>query len=253
MSKFHLQFVSGALLLGLLPAAAMAQEGTLPDGPTVVNRFVKAVGGEAAVMKLTARHATGRLEVPAQGVVGDLELFAKAPNLMAVTVDIPGMMTVRSGYNGTVGWTINPMEGPTVLEGMALQQMQQSADFYSMLYPKRLFKAVETVAAEDFEGTPCYRVKVTTVEGEEYFDFFDRETGLLVGSRRTRATAQGDLEATSLVSDWKPVDGVLLPHKSVQKIMGMEQVMTFTSIQGGAIPDSVFELPAEIKALTQPK
>ena len=253
MSRFYVRLASGALLLGLLPVAAPAQEGTLPDGATVVRRFIEAVGGEAAVMKLTSRHAKGRLEVPAQGVVGDLELYAKAPNLMTVTVDIPGMMTVRSGYDGTVGWTMNPMQGPAVLEGLSLQQMQQSADFYSVLYPKRLFKAIETVAAEDFEGTPCYRVKVTTIGGEEYFDFFNRETGLLMGSRRTRATAQGDLETTALVSDWKPVDGVLLPHKNVQRVMGIEQVMTFTSIQSGDVPDSVFALPNEIKALTQPQ
>ncbi|HSM17672.1 MAG TPA: DUF4412 domain-containing protein [Gemmatimonadales bacterium] len=253
MMKLRVQFVPGALLLALLPTTVVAQGGTLPDGPAVVRRFVEAVGGEAAVMRQTGRHVTGRLEVPAQGVEGDLEVYAKAPNKLAVTVVIPGMVTVRNGFDGTVGWTLNPMEGPMLLDGLSLQQMQQSADFYSMLYPKRLFAAVETIGEEEFEGTPCYRVKVTTANGEEYFDFFNRTTGLLVGSVRTRSTAMGDMEATSLVSDWQPVGGVLLPHKTVQRVMGMEQIMTFTSIESGDVPDSVFALPEEVRALTQPE
>ena len=249
MMKLRTQFAPGALLLALLPTTAVAQAGTLPDGPTVIRRFVEAMGGEAAIMQQTSRHVTGTLEVPAQGVIGDLEVYAKAPNLVAVTVVIPGMVTVRNGYDGTAGWSVNPMEGPRILEGLTLQQMQQTADFYSMLYPKRLFAAVETIGEEEFEGTPCYRVKVTTVGGEEYFDFFDRNTGLLVGSVRTRATAMGDQEATSLVSDWKPVGGVLRPHKTVQRVMGMEQIMTFTSIEDGDVPDSVFALPDDVRAL----
>jgi len=63
----------------------------------------------------------------------------------------------------------------------------------------------------------------------------------------------GDMEATSLVSDWQPVGGVLLPHKTVQRVMGMEQIMTFTSIESGDVPDSVFALPEEVRALTQPE
>ena len=44
--------------------------------------------------------------------------------------------------------------------------------------------------------------------------------------------------------------GVLVPHKSVQRAMGMEQIMTFMSIESMDVPDSVFALPAEIQALT---
>ena len=240
----------GSLLLAALPITIHAQDADLPDGRTVINRFIEAIGGEDAVLQQTGRHVTGVLNVPAQGVVGDLELYAQAPNKMAVTVDIPDMAIIRSGYDGMVGWTMNPMLGPTILDGLPLQQMQQSADFYRMLYPERLFTSFETIGEEDFEGVPCYRVKVTTAWGEEYFDFFDRNTGLIVGTVRTRATGMGDQEATSLVSDWQTVGGVLIPHKSVQRAMGMEQIMTFTSIESIDVPDSVFALPAEIQALT---
>jgi hypothetical protein len=245
------KFAFGTMLLAALPTTLSGQGADLPDGRAVIDRFVEAIGGKEAVLQQTGRHVTGILEVPAQGVVGDLELFARAPNHMAVTVDIPNVALVRSGYDGKVGWTLNPMAGPMVLEGLSLQQMQQSADFYSMLYPDRLFTSFETVGEEEFEGVPCYRVKVTTAWGEEYFDFFSRETGLIVGTVRTRATGMGDQEATSLVSDWKTVEGVLVPHKSVQRVMGMEQIMTFSTIESMDVPDSVFALPAEIEALTQ--
>lgn len=251
MTQHLKRLALGSLVLLAFPVAAPAQAADLPDGRDVIKRFIEAIGGEAAVLKQTTRHATGMLEVPAQGVMGDLELYAKAPNQMTVTVDIPSVALVRSGYDGTVGWTLNPMQGPIVLEGLPLQQMRQSADFYSMLYPDRLFASFETIGEEEFEGEPCYRVKVTTAWGEEYFDFFSRETGLVVGSVRTRATGMGDQEATAIVSDWKEVNGVLVPHKSVQRVMGMEQIMTFSTFENAEVPDSVFALPAEIQALTK--
>jgi hypothetical protein len=245
------RFAFGSLLLAVVPITVHAQGADLPDGRAVISRFIEAIGGEDAVLKQAGRHVTGTLEVPAQGVVGDLELYAQAPNKMAVTVDIPSVAIIQCGYDGTVGWTLNPMVGPMVLEGLALQQMQQSADFYSMLYPDRLFTSFKTIGEEEFEGIPCYRVQVTTTWGEEYSDFFDRETGLIVGSVRTRLTEMGDQEATSLVSDWQKVDGVLVPHKSVQRVMGMEQIMTFTTIESTDVPDSIFALPAEVEALTK--
>jgi hypothetical protein len=249
MTRTLKRLTLGALALAMFPAGARAQAAKLPSGREVIDHFIAAMGGKDAILRQTSRHIKGRLEVPAQGISGDLDLYQRAPNKMAMVATIPGLGDVRTGYDGTVAWTVNPAMGPMILDSLQRQQMMQQADFYSELYPERLFKSLETVGEEDFEGTPCYRVKVTTAWGEEYFEFFDRKTGLMVGGVRTQASPMGNMEATSIVSDWKPVDGVLLPHKSVQRVMGMEQVITITSADNAAVPDSVFVVPAEIKAL----
>ncbi|MDH3496173.1 MAG: DUF4412 domain-containing protein [Gemmatimonadota bacterium] len=239
-----------ALALGTLPVPAVAQADALPKGRAVIQRFIDAVGGEAALKRQAGRHVVGTFDVPAQGISGDLELYQAPPDRMAVTVTIPGIGTVRTGYNGTVAWNLNPMLGPRVLDGLERAQLAQEADFESGLYPERLFTALETEAEEEFDGVPCYRVKVTTVDGESYVEFFDKSTGLQRGSRRTQGSPMGDIEAVSVVSDWRDVGGVKIPFKSVQRAMGIEQVVTIATVETMAVPDSVFAVPAEIQALT---
>jgi hypothetical protein len=240
-----------ALAVAAAPSVGQAQ-GALPDGRSVIERFITAIGGRDAIMRQTARHVVGKIEMPAQGLSGDIDLWAEAPNKMAMTVTLAGIGSFRRGYDGTVGWSTNPMAGPALLDSLELRQAQQGADFYgTTLYPDSMFKSIETVADTTFDGKPCYKVKLTTAWDEEYAEFFEKETGLQAGGIRSQASPQGDIEVVTTQSDWRPVDGVLMPFKSVQNIMGMQQIITtFTSVETTTPPDSVFALPPEIKALT---
>jgi hypothetical protein len=250
MKRMRSTFTLAALALAAVPSIGRAQ-GALPDGRSVIEHFITAIGGRDAIMRQTARHVVGTLEIQAQGISGDLDLWAQAPNKMVVNATIAGIGSFRSGYDGTVGWTTNPMAGPMLLDSLQLHQMQQQADFYAALYPASMIKAVETVGDTTFEGKPCYKVKVTTTWGEDYTEFFEKETGLQIGGIRNQASPQGNIEVVTTSSDWRPVDGVLMPFKSVQNVMGMQQIVTtFTSVETSSPPDSVFALPPEIKALT---
>src|SRR5687768_9331244 len=61
-----------------------SQEPKIPDSmPTadqIIDDYVKASGGKAAIEKLTSRETKGTFEVPALSASGTLEAFAKAPN-----------------------------------------------------------------------------------------------------------------------------------------------------------------------------
>jgi hypothetical protein len=249
MKRMRSPLTFAALTLAALPSIARAQ-GALPDGRAVIERFITAIGGRDAVMRQTARHVVGRMEIQSQGISADIDSWALAPNKLAVTASIPGIGSFRTGYDGTVGWTMNPMTGPMLLDSLELKQRQQEADFYNYLYPAATIKALETVADTTFEGKSCYKVKVTTTWGEAYTEFFEKDSGLQIGGIRNQASPQGIIEVVMSSSDWRPVDGVMMPFKSVQRMMGMEQVITLTSVETKAPPDSVFVLPPEIKALT---
>jgi hypothetical protein len=234
-----------------IPAPAPAPARSLPDGRDVIARFIGAIGGREAILKHRTRHFRGRFESPAQGLAGDFELFQAAPNRMLTTVSLPGLGLVQEGYDGSVAWTTNPATGPMVLEGLALDQRRHGADFYVALYPPEMISSLETVAEETFEGTPAYRVRVTTTWGEQYVEFFDKASALQLGSIRTVSTPVGEIEATSIVSDWRTVEGVKTPFRLVQRVAGFETVITFSELTLAPVPDSVFTLPPEIQALVK--
>lgn len=236
------------VLAAVTAVPAQAQTG-LPDGWSLLARHVEAQGGKDAIARQTGFHSKGRVEVPAQGIGGDIEIYAAAPNRVFVLTTIPGIGAIRSGYDGEVGWLIHPALGPMVLEGRMLDQLKQQADLHATLRPETYFSAAETVADTTFDGRRCYKVKLATKWGEEYFDFFDAATGLRAGSVRKQASPMGDLETITVLSDYREFGGVLSPMKSVQRMMSIEQVLTVSDVRVGAVPDSVFALPVEIKAL----
>jgi hypothetical protein len=244
--------LASALLLALLAApagSALAQAPALPPGRQVIERFIAAIGGRDAVLQQRTRHFTGRFESPAQGVAGDFELWQAAPNRMATIATLPGLGEVREGFDGTVAWTSNPATGPMVYDGKALDQRRHAADFYVALYPPETIASLETVGEEPFEGTAAWKVKVTTTWGEQYHEFFDKATGLQLGSVRLLFTPLGEVEATSVVSDWRMVGNVRMPFRLEQRVMSFQTVITFTDLKLEPLPDSLFTLPPEIRAL----
>jgi hypothetical protein len=180
-----------------------------------------------------------------------MEMFGAAPNRLFTIMDMPGVGQVRTGYDGEVAWTINPMMGPMLIEGATLRQLKQQADFYSVLFPERYVDTFEPVTSKDFEGKVCYEVRVVTKWGEEYLEYYDVATGLQAGSVRTQESPMGPIEATTVVSEYGRFGAIMVPTKVVQRAMGMIQVMTIVSIQYDTVPDSVFVTPPEIKALVE--
>jgi hypothetical protein len=108
----------------------------------------------------------------------------------------------------------------------------------------------KTVALTELDGRSVYKVKVETRWDEEYFQFYDVETGRLAGTIRTYATPVGDAETTVILRDYEEVDGVWLPMTWVQRSAAAgEQLFKFTTAEFDQVQESVFELPAEIKPL----
>jgi len=239
--------LSGALLLA--PLAPAASQDALPSGREVIDRFIEAIGGADAIKAQGGRHMMGSFAIPAQGIGGSLDVYAQPPNKMLVKVSLQGIGEIMTGYDGTTAWALNPMIGPQVLDSTQLRQLQQQADFYSSLYPDTQIAALETVGTETFEGAACYNVKVTTTWGETYNEFFSTETGLQMGSRRKQESPMGAVEIVAVSSDWRVVEGMKVPFKSVQRTMGIEQIITVDSVSVVSVPDSMFALPPEIQAL----
>lgn len=234
-----------------IASTATAQQ-TLPSGRAVVDRYIEAIGGRDAILAQTGRHAWGRIEIPAQGMTGDLELYAQPPNKLRVNLTLTGIGEILTGYDGATGWGVNPMTGPTVPDSLELVQLKQQANFYSDLYGPEFIASLETVSRERFaeaDSADCYKVKITATWGETYYEFFDVGSGLRLGSQRSQASPMGTIEIVSVARDWRVIDGLKVPFKNIQRTMGIQNIATIDSLHVMAVPDSVFALPAEIRAL----
>ena len=116
--------VSAAMPVGLRAQAAAtaarpaAQPAApLPAAEEILKRYRTAIGGEAAIKKHTSRVVAGSFEILAQNMKGDLKITAAAPDRLRLIISLPGVGDLERGYDGRVGWSLDPAVGPRLLEG----------------------------------------------------------------------------------------------------------------------------------------
>jgi hypothetical protein len=242
---------AAALVLAAVAAgsAAPLQAQDLPAGSTLVARYQEAVGGADALARYNSIHAVGEVAVPAQGLVGSLDSYSARPDRAAMVVSIAGFGEIRSGYTGADAWSLNPAEGPRLLQGAERTQAIEEAAFESALRPAELITSATTVERTKLAGRDCIKVRLVWKSGRETHDCYSEETGLLVGSLARQETHMGTIDAVTLFEDYREFGGITMPVRVVIQVMGIEQVITIRDVTFDSVPDSVFEPPAEIRAL----
>jgi hypothetical protein len=216
-----------------------------------VARYVRAIGGREAVLRHASLRAVGTFSMPAQGIAGTVERFAARPDRFREKVSMSGVGEMQLGFDGSVGWMVTPMTGPMVLTGKQLEQLRRDAEFDAALHDPAGYTALETVERVEFEGRPAYKVRALRTNGDEDFEFFDADNGLLIGSIVTRESPLGTMKATNVMSDYRAFSGLQLPTRQVQRVLGTEQVVTITSVEFGGVEPAAFAPPASILALVK--
>jgi hypothetical protein len=230
---------------------SIAEKKPLPTAKEILERYSKAVGGKDAFKKHTSQHATGSVEMPAQQVKGKMEVFAARPNKLLMKVSLPGMGETATGFDGDVAWANNPLIGPMLLEGKQKDQIATQADFDQALHDPDHYKSMTVLGSEEFNGEDCYKMKLLHRTGFDSIEYFSIKTGLQRGFIATQESPLGPLTATTLVTDYKQFGDLFMPSRISQKAMGIETVMTIESMEYDKVDPSVFELPSQVKALTE--
>lgn len=230
-------------------SAPEQEQAALPTGREVVDRFIDLIGGADAIASVTSYRARGSFELTDQGIVGSLEILAARPDRNVVRVNVPGVGEILSGYDGKVGWTINPASGPAVLSGSALEQAAEDAVFEAVLHPPSMTKDLVTVGQTDFNGQQSYQVKVVFRSGRERFEYYDVVTGMKLGTEGNEETELGLVPTTTFLYNYESFGPLMQATQIVQRPLGFEQVVRLTSFDYDLVPDEAFELPPSIKAL----
>lgn len=249
--------VVSALLLSGAPALAQAPStpkvekpaGTLPPAREILDRHVKAAGGREAFKAIDSTHLRGSVAIPANGMSGSIEVFAARPNKTLMKMTLAGIGDTLEGFDGTVAWAMSPMTGPMVVTGEELEQKKFESDFDGMLNPESRYESMKTLEQTTFEGRPVYKLELTRKGGGTEIEYYDVETGLKAGSVLERKNQMGTITVTTALSDYKKFGAIMQPTTLTQSAMGAKVVMTITSVEANKVDPSVFELPAEIKAI----
>jgi len=242
--------ISSLLLAGLGFSLAVGSHAAdaKPPASEVIARFLEAIGGKDAVLKHTSMAIKGKFDMGGLGQ-GDFEMLKAKPNRQLFRIKLGDQGQIVNGFDGKVGWTVNPFTGAMLLEGKLLAQTADEAEFYSILHRDSDLKSIETVGSAQVDGKDCVELKVVTKSGREVREFFDAKTGLLVATKSTQESPQGAAEVTLIFTDYKKFDDLMQATRIKVQTAGMEQTLTISSVEYDKVPDKEFDLPADVQAL----
>src|SRR5581483_11660612 len=69
----------------------------------VLEKYVEAMGGKAAIEKVTSRVERGRFEIAGLALSGPVEIYGKAPDKRLIRYTVPGQAVLSEGFNGAIG------------------------------------------------------------------------------------------------------------------------------------------------------
>jgi hypothetical protein len=231
------------------PPSEPAALAVSPAAEAVLARFVKEIGGKEAFDKIQSQHLTGKFEMSAQGLNGALEVLAKRPNRLLIKITLPGVGELLQGFDGAVGWTADPVTGPRLLEGEMLEQIREQANFDAVLHERARFKSIRNNGVMRFEGKDCLVLKLVKASGRESTEYYDGQTGLLVGSTEVQETPLGAMPVTGVIGEYKKFGDILFATRLSEAMGPLTQVMSFQTMEFNTVDDSVFALPGPIKEL----
>ena len=218
----------------------------LPSTDEVIARYIRAIGGDAAIGNLKTRTSRGtetttNRMTPPQTL--PVEILQAAPDKSLIARNDPRGGTLE-GFDGSKGWT-KDARGQREVTGRELVDIKRRADFFRYLKIKESYPQMRVLAKEKVRGREAYVVGATSRGDSREKLYFDVDTGLLVRQFIAFKTAFGSIPEVTDFDDYREVSGVKLPFTITWSRPPFSSTLHFAEIRLNAIIDETrFELRA---------
>jgi outer membrane lipoprotein-sorting protein len=243
-----------SLLLVLTLAFAPAFTAATPAQQTVdavIEKHIEALGGRAALAKLTSRKSTGTITISTPGgdLTGPVELWNKAPNkaralteLDLTPMGVSEKMILDQRFDGTKGWVLNSLQGDREME--AGQQASQKNNFFPtpFLTYKETGLAVTLLPSEKVGGKDAIVLQLTPKTGPSSRLYLDPDTYLPLRTvGKIQQPEVGEVEQVGEASDFRVVDGIKVAFMTTSTTPSQTVTIKLTKVEHNvAIDDAIF-------------
>src|SRR5262249_47217511 len=214
----------------------------------LMSKVIAAAGGEANLRKHTSMVTTAIIDFENQGVTGEATISAKAPNLSATDITLMALGkkigSMREYFDGARGAEEAGFAPAQIKTGKSLEAARIEADFYGLLNWKKLFKDVSVKGMSRVGAEEVYVVVKTPEQGAPITDYISAKSFLLLKREKidSRSTSMVEQPVTTTYSDYRMVDGRLIPFRIAynKDTMG-DVVVRIKEVRFDvSLPDSVF-------------
>ncbi len=183
------------------------------EGPTadqLLDRFVQASGGAAAIEKITSRVMKGTIDFGGRSLA--IDIYTKDPEKRISYAHMPEGDSVTA-FNGQEGWLGMPGGRIREMHGSDLDGAAIDADLHLATHLKAMFRGMRVEGMEKIGDREAYAL-VGWREGKPPIHlYFDTQTGLLLRLVRFGETLLGQMPTQIDYTDYRDTDGVKVPYK----------------------------------------
>lgn len=187
-----------------------AKETSGPSAEQLIDKYVQAAGGAAAIEKITSRVMKGEIEFGGKSF--PIEIYSKEPDMRISFTHMTGGDSVTA-FNGHEGWLGTPGRPLREMHGSDLDGASIDADLHLATHLKPMFTEMRVRGTEKVGDHEAY-VVVGRREGKPPIHlYFDEQSGLLVRLLRFGETALGRMPTQIDYADYRDSGGVKIPYR----------------------------------------
>jgi photosynthetic reaction center cytochrome c subunit len=213
----------------------------MPTAEQLIDNYIRALGGTAAIEKVTSREEHGATTLDGQAI--RFEVFNRNPDKRAVIRHIPSgdSMTV---FDGQEGWSSMPGQPVREMHGADLDAAQMDADLHFPLHIKQMFAELRVEYPENIGDREAYVVSGTRAGQPPVTFYFDEQSGLLERLVRYAPSPLGLVPTRIDYGDYRNVDGVETPFRRTVAQPGESFTLQVEQVrQNVPIDDAEFAKP----------
>ena len=214
----HPQAIPAILVEGPNPEAMEAMHehdmnpADMKSGAPVIEKFIQADGGEAALAKVTSRVEKAEAAIPG-GKALPIDIYSKAPGMRISEMHASHGDSITA-YNGHEGWILAPGRPPREMSPADQLAARLDAEAFYPLQLEHEFSEFKVEPMPEKVGERETIVVEALAKDEPPVKlYFDKESGLLLRMVHYTDTALG-LNPTQVdFADYRDVGGVKTPYR----------------------------------------
>lgn len=220
-------------LLALVMLAFTAGAAAAQTADDIVDKSITALGGRAAIAKITSRSTTGSMAVSTPGgdVAGSIEILNEAPNKVrrVIVLDLSAFgappATIEQRFDGTSAYVSDSTRGESALTASQLDNLKNGIFPTPLLDYKTRGTKIALAGKEKVADRDAFVLTMTPAAGPVTRLFVDAESYLPVRTVVTLDVPEaGTQQQTADLSDYREIDGLKVPFV----IKGSSPMQTFT-------------------------
>jgi hypothetical protein len=223
------------------PDDAEAKAPTGLSADQLIDKYVQAVGGAAAIEKITSRVMKGTITFGDRNI--PIDIYSKEPDKRVSFAHTPDGDSITA-FDGHEGWLGVPKRPVREMHGPDIDAAAMDADLHFAAHLKAMFSEAKVQGAEKINGHNAYLV-IGRREGKTPLRlYFDQQSGLLVRLVRFGETPLGRLPTQIDYADYREAGGVKIPFRwTLARPSGLFTIQVADVKQNVSVDDAKFAKP----------